>query len=52
LHAVPEDSGYYSVLPDMSRSRFRSDLIANDFTTSYPNQGRVFANAWNSAVLR
>jgi hypothetical protein len=28
LHAVPEESGHYSVLSDMSRSRFRSDLIA------------------------
>jgi hypothetical protein len=46
---LPSPSGNNSVvLNDASTS-----LIAfADFTTGYPNGGRVFANAWDSAVLR
>jgi hypothetical protein len=46
---LPSPSGSNSLVLDHAAT---SIIAFNDFTTGYPNQGRVFSNAWNSAVLR
>jgi hypothetical protein len=46
---LPSPSGNNSLVLDHAAT---SVIAFADFTTGYPNAGRVFANAWNSAVLR